>query len=63
MAFLRRQKVQETPRPVDPADTANRVETERQKRLSSGGRTSTFLSQVAAETATASPRATLNGGG
>ncbi len=62
MAFLRRQKVQATPRPVDPADTANRIDTERQKRLRSGGRASTYLSSAMAEAATPAPGATLDGG-
>lgn len=63
MSFLRRQKVREAPRPVDPADVQNRVDQERQKRLRRGGGASTFLSQVAAESATASPAPTLTGVG
>lgn len=61
MSFLRRQKVREAPRPVDPADVQNRIDQERQKRLRGGGRASTFLSTVAAETATAGPTPTLTG--
>lgn len=63
MSFLRRQKVREAPRPVDPADVQNRIDQERQKRLRSGGRPSTFLSTVAADTAAAGPLPTLMGGG
>lgn len=61
MSFLRRQKVVAPPRPVDPADTANRVDQVRQKRLRSGGRASTFLSDAVAEAATASPLPSLTG--
>lgn len=61
MAFLRRPKVQEPPRPVDPADTQNRIDQARSRRLRTGGRASTFLSSVAAEAATAAPPPTLTG--
>lgn len=61
MSFLRRAKVTEPPRPIDPADTANRADQVRQRRLRAGGRASTFLSQAVAETATAGPRPTLTG--
>lgn len=63
MSFLRRQKVKEPPRPVDPADTANRIDQARTRRLKSGGRHSTFLSEVAAEAASAGPMPTLTGVG
>lgn len=63
MSFLRRQKVKEPPKPVDPADTANRIDQVRQKRLRSGGRQSTFLSEIAAETAASAPLPTLTGVG
>lgn len=53
MSFLRRPKVKEAPPPIDPADTANRVDQVRQRRLRSGGRASTFLSSAAAESGTA----------
>lgn len=61
MSFLRRQKVQETPRPVDPADTQNRIDQNRQRRLRSGGRASTFLGEAVREAATAAPAPTLTG--
>ena len=61
MSFLRRPKVTEPPRPIDPADTANRADQVRQKRLRTGGRASTFLSQAVAEAAVAGPRPTLTG--
>lgn len=61
MSFLRRQKVTPPPRPIDPADTANRADQVRQRRLRSGGRVSTFLSEAAAEAATTGPAATLTG--
>ncbi len=63
MSFLRRQKVVAPPKPVDPADTANRIDNERQKRLRRGGQASTFLSQAVADAATASPAPTLTGVG
>jgi len=61
MSFLRRQKVQAPPRPVDPADTQNRIDQVRQNRLKKGGRVSTFLSDAAAEGATAAPLPSLTG--
>lgn len=61
MSFLRRQKVREAPRPVDPADVQNRIDQQRQKRLRSGGRASTFLSEAVAEAATAEPAPSLTG--
>lgn len=61
MSFLRRPKVTEPPRPIDPADTANRADQVRQKRLRGGGTASTFLSQAVGETAVAGPRPTLTG--
>ncbi|MCO8028522.1 hypothetical protein NI454_01005 [Brevundimonas diminuta] len=61
MSFLRRQKVREEPRPVDPADVQNRLDQERKKRVRGGGRQSTFLSEVAAEAAVAGPAPTLTG--
>lgn len=63
MSFLRRPRVPEPPKPIDPADTANRADQVRQRRLRSGGRASTFLSEVAAEAATTGPAATLTGVG
>lgn len=63
MGFLRRQKVQAPPRPVDPADVQNRLDDERQKRLRGGGRASTFLSSAVAEAAQAGGRSTLTGVG
>lgn len=63
MSFLRRQKVRETPRPVDPADTQNRIDQARQRRLRSGGRASTYLSEAVAPAATAAPAPTLTGVG
>ncbi len=63
MSFLRRQKVREAPRPVDPADVQNRIDQQRQKRLRTGGRTSTFLSEAVAEAATAGAASTLTGVG
>lgn len=63
MSFLRRPKVTPPPRPVDPADTANRADQVRQKRLRGGGTASTFLSQAVAEAAVAGPRPTLTGTG
>lgn len=63
MSFLRRQKVRETPRPVDPADTQNRIDQARQRRLRSGGRASTYLSEAVAAAATAGPAPTLTGVG
>lgn len=61
MSFLRRQKVVAPPRPVDPADAANRADMARQNRLQKGGRQSTFLSEAVAEAATGAPAATLTG--
>ena len=61
MSFLRRQKVQAPPRPVDPADTQNRIDQQRQRRLKGGGKASTFLSQAVAEAAVAAPAPTLTG--
>jgi len=63
MSFLRRQKVAAPPRPVDPADTANRIDQVRKKRLATGGRASTFLSEAVATAATAAPAPTLTGVG
>ncbi|WP_312598217.1 hypothetical protein [Brevundimonas sp.] len=63
MSFLRRQKVREAPRPVDPADVQNRIDQARQKRLRSGGRASTFLSDAVTAAATAGAPATLTGVG
>ena len=63
MSFLRRQKVREAPRPVDPADVQNRIDQQRQKRLRTGGRVSTFLSEAVAEAATAGAAPTLTGVG
>lgn len=61
MSFLRRIKVKEPPRPVDPADTANRADQVRQRRLRSGGRLSTFLSQAVPDAGTPAPAPTLTG--
>lgn len=61
MGFLRRQKVQASPRPVDPADVQNRIDQQRQRRLRGGGRASTFLSDAVAEAAVAGPAPTLTG--
>ena len=63
MSFLRRQKVREAPRPVDPADTQNRIDDARQRRLRSGGRASTFLGEAVAAASTAGAPATLTGVG
>jgi hypothetical protein len=63
MSFLRRQKVRETPRPVDPADTQNRIDDQRRRRLSSGGRASTFLAEAVQAASTPAPPATLTGVG
>lgn len=60
MSFLRRPKVEAPPPPVDPADTANRADQVRQRRLRSGGRASTFLTQATAEAASAG-KPTLTG--
>lgn len=62
MSFLRRARVTEPPKPIDPADTANRIDQVRQKRLRTGGRASTFLSQAVADAATG-PAPTLTGVG
>lgn len=61
MSFLRRQKVVEAPRPVNPADVQNRIDQQRQKRLRGGGRASTFLSEAVAEAAVAGAPPTLTG--
>lgn len=60
MGFMRRPKVQAAPAPVDPADTANRVANERDRRIRTGGRASTFLSQTVADAAQA-PAPSLTG--
>lgn len=61
MSFLRRQKVVAPPRPVDPADTANRIDQARQKRLKKGGQASSFLSNAVAEAATSAAPPSLTG--
>ena len=61
MSMLRRQRVIEAPKPIDPADVQNRVDQQRQRRLRSGGTQSTFLSTIAAEGATAAAPATVTG--
>lgn len=63
MSFLRRPKVTEPPKPIDLADTANRADQVRRRRLQTGGRASTFLSQVTADAAVAAPKPTLTGAG
>lgn len=61
MSFLRRSKVTPPPAPVDPADTANRADQVRLRRLRQGGRASTVLSEMAAGPAPTGPRPTLTG--
>ena len=61
MSFLRRKKVVAPPRPVDPADTANRADQVRRKRLLSGGRLSTFLAQAVDDPGDPVPLPTLTG--
>lgn len=66
MSFLRKAKQRDqttAARPVDPADTQNRIDQQRRRRLQSGGRASTFLSAAVAEAAQAAPLATLTGTG
>lgn len=49
-------------RPVDPSDTANRINNQRNRRLASGGRNATFMSAAVADAAGAvKPTATLTG--
>jgi len=48
--------------PPDPSDLANRRDSERRRRLSSGGRQSTLISR-AVEAAGGAPTATLTGVG
>lgn len=61
MSFLRRQKVVEPPAPIDPADTANRADQVRQRRLRQGGRASTFLTSAVADGAATGGKPTLTG--
>ena len=61
MSFLRRQKVREAPRPVDPSDVQNRIDQNRQRRLRSGGTASTFLGQAVQAAGTTVAPATLTG--
>lgn len=61
MSFLRRQKVRETPKPVDPADTQNRIDDQRRRRLQSGGSASTFLGEAVASVVATGAPPTLTG--
>lgn len=58
--MFRRPKIESAGPQPDPNDLANRRETERKKRLSTGGRQSTLLAQ-AMERAASAPTATLTG--
>lgn len=60
--MFRRPKMEAAQVQPDPADLENRRQTERRKRLSTGGRQSTILAQ-AMERAAAAPTATLTGVG
>lgn len=60
--MFRRPKLEAAPVQPDPADLENRRQTERRKRLSTGGRQSTMLAQ-AMERAASAPTATLTGVG
>lgn len=53
-----RPKMPAPPPTVDPADTANRLMDGRRRKLQSGGRNATFMSQAAAS---AAPQPTLTG--
>lgn len=58
--MFRRPKIESAGTQPDPADLENRRETERRKRLSTGGRQSTILAK-AMERAASAPTATLTG--
>lgn len=58
--MFKRPKMDDAGAAPDPADTANRRDSERRRRLGSGGRQSTVLAQ-AMQTARAAPTAVLTG--
>lgn len=58
--MFRRPKMEQVGRPPDPADLENRRNTERRRRLSTGGRQSTILG-AAIRAASTAPTATLTG--
>ena len=58
--MFQRPKIESAGPAPDPTDVANRANTERRRRLATGGRQSTVLAQ-AMQTAAAAPTATLTG--
>ncbi len=58
--MFKRPKMEEAGPAPDPSDLANRRESERKRRLGTGGRQSTVLAQ-AMQTARAAPTAVLTG--
>ena len=64
MSFLtpKQPRAADPAQPVNPADTENRIDDSRRRRMQSGGRNSTWLGSAAGG-ALAAPRATLTGVG